>query len=77
MGDDLPLKTEVGTATEAIGGRDGEGIEDIVLVEVDAVGPVFRVKELHSDAKGDWTLDIGHWRLEVVRDILRQTYSIR
>lgn len=74
--DDLPAETEVETATETICGRDGIGIEHIVLIKIDAVGPISRVKELHSDAKSDWTLDIGHWRLEVVRDILRQTYAI-
>ena len=51
--DDLPTKAEVRAATETIDGRDGVGVKDIVLVEVDAVGPVLSIKELkpQSDAQ--------------------------
>ena len=43
---DLPTKTEVRTAAETVDSRDRVGIEDIMLVEVDAVGPVLSVEQL-------------------------------
>ena len=76
MGDDLPLKTEVGAATEAIGGRDGESIEDIVLVEVDAVGPVLSVEELKSQFDAQSCRVYGVWCREVIRKVLGDTYSV-
>ena len=50
---DLPSETEVRAATETIDGRDGVGVKDIVLVEVDAICPVASIKELkpQSDAQ--------------------------
>ena len=50
---DLPTKTEVRAATETIDGRDGKSIKYIVLVDVDAIGPVLSIKELkpQSDAQ--------------------------
>ena len=45
---DLPTETEVRAATKTVRGGDGVGIEHIVLVEVDAVGPIAGIKELKS-----------------------------
>ena len=47
-GDGLPAKDEVRATTETVGSRDGEGIKDVVLVEVNAVGPILSIKELKS-----------------------------
>ena len=46
--DDLPTKAEVRAATETIDGRDGVGVKDIVLVEVDAIRPITGVKSLET-----------------------------
>ena len=46
--DDLPTKAEVRAATETIDGRDGVGVKDIVLVEVDAIRPITGVKSLKT-----------------------------
>lgn len=53
MRNDLPTKTEVRAATETIDGRDGKSIMYIVLVAIDAIGPVLSIKELkpQSDAQ--------------------------
>ena len=75
--DDLPTETEVETTTETVGGRDRIGVEHIVLVEVDTVGPFAGIEELSSEFQSYWTLDIGHWRLEIIRDILREGDAVR
>ena len=44
--DDLPAEAEIGTSAEAINSRNGERIEYIVLIAVDAVGPLAGIKSL-------------------------------
>ena len=51
MRNDLPTKTEVRAATETIDGRNGVGIEDIVLVGIDAVRPFAGIEALEAEAK--------------------------
>ena len=46
--DDLPPEVEIAPCAQPIDGRDRVRIEDIVLVEVDAVGPVLSVEQLES-----------------------------
>lgn len=77
LGDGLPAKDEVRPATETVGSGNGEGIKDVVLVEVNAIRPFASVKGLKAKAQSYWTLDIGHWRLEIVRYVLRKAYSVR
>lgn len=48
LGDDLPAETEVETTTKTVGGGDGIGVEHIVLIEVDAVGPVLSIEGLKT-----------------------------
>ena len=51
---DLPAKTCVETATKTIHGRDGVSIKHVVLVGVDAVGPLFCIKPLKSQFDAKW-----------------------
>lgn len=44
--DDLPAETEVGAASETVCGGDRIGIEDIVLVRIDAILPILAIEEL-------------------------------
>ena len=69
LGKGLPAKDEVRAATETVGGRDGEGIKDVVLVEVNAIRPFASVKGLKAEAQ-------SYWVLEIVGDILRKAYSV-
>ena len=48
LGNDLPTKTKVSAATEAINGRDGIGIENIMLVRINAVVPIAGIEELEA-----------------------------
>lgn len=48
---DLPTKTEVRAATETIDGRNGVGIEHIVLVGIDAVRPFAGIEALEAKAQ--------------------------
>lgn len=57
--DGLPAKDEVRPATETVGRRDGESIKDVVLVEVNAVGPFAGVEGLNSESQSYWILEIG------------------
>ena len=43
---DLPTEAGVETATKTIDGGDGVGVENIVLVAIDAVGPIAGIEEL-------------------------------
>ena len=54
LGNDLPTKAEIRAATETIDGRNGVGIEHIVLVEVDAIRPITGVKSLQAKAQAYW-----------------------
>lgn len=69
MGNGLPAKDEVRTSTETVSSRDGEGIKDVVLVEVNAVGPFAGVEGLNSESQ-------SYWILEIVGYILREAYSV-
>lgn len=51
MRNDLPTKTEVRAATETINGRNGVGIEHIVLVGIDAVRPFAGIEALEAKAQ--------------------------
>ena len=75
-GKGLPAKDEVRSTTETVGRRNGEGIKDVVLVEVDTIRPFAGVEGLNSESQSYWILDIGHWRLEIIRNILRKAYSV-
>ena len=46
--DDLPAEAEIGTSAEAINSRNGERIEHVVLIAVDAVGPLAGIKSLKT-----------------------------
>ena len=48
LGDDLPAEAEIGASAKAIGGGDRVGVKDIVLVGVDAVGPVASIECLKT-----------------------------
>ena len=48
--EDLPAKAEESAAAETIDRRDRIGIEDVVLVAIDAVVPVLGVEELEAEA---------------------------
>ena len=50
LGEDLPAETEVETTTETVGGGDGIGVEHIVLVEVDTVGPFAGIEGLRTNS---------------------------
>lgn len=50
--DGLPAKDEVRPATETVGRRNGESIKDVVLVEVNAIGPFAGVEGLKAEAQG-------------------------
>ena len=52
LGDGLPAKDEVRAGTETVGGGNGEGIKDVVLVEVNAIRPFASVKGLKAEAQG-------------------------
>ena len=54
MGNDLPAQADVRTAAKAIDGWDGEGIEDVVLVAIDAVVPITSVEALQTKPQGYW-----------------------
>lgn len=49
--DNLPSEAEVRTSAKTIRGGDGEGVQDVVLVEIDAVVPLARVKALQPQTK--------------------------
>ena len=51
MRNDLPTKTEVRAAPETIDGRNGVGIEHIVLVGIDAVRPFAGIEALEAKAQ--------------------------
>ena len=51
LGNDLPFETKVRAATETIDGRNGVGIEHIVLVGIDAVRPFAGIEALEAKAK--------------------------
>lgn len=67
--DGLPAKDEVRSTTETVRCRNGESIKDVVLVEVNAVGPFAGVEGLKAEAQ-------SYWILEFVGDILREAYSV-
>ena len=54
LGNDLPAQADVRTAAKAIDGGDGEGIEDVVLVAIDAVVPITSVEALQTKPQGYW-----------------------
>ena len=56
--DDLPAEAEIGTSAEAINSRNGERIEHVVLIDINAVVPIASVEELNSESQSYWTLDI-------------------
>ena len=70
LGDDLPTETEVETTTETVGGRDRIGVEHIVLVEVDAVGPFAGIEGLRTNSYGKWN------RRKRIGYILGEAYSV-
>ena len=60
FGNDLPTQAKVRATTKAINGRDGIGIENIVLVGINAVVPIACIEELHAETEAQRTLDAGH-----------------
>ena len=48
---ELPLDGEIAPAAQTIHRRDGEGIEDIMLIGVDTVRPLARIKSLQAEMK--------------------------
>ena len=50
MREDLPAKAEESAAAETIDRRDRIGVEDVVLVAIDAVVPVLGIEELEAEA---------------------------
>ena len=54
LGNDLPAQADVRTAAKAIDGGYREGIEDVVLVAIDAVVPITSVEELQTKPQGYW-----------------------
>ena len=75
--DDLTAEAEIGTSAEAINGRNGERIEHVVLVEIDAVCPVLCVKELCSQSQcyGRFGVECCELR-EVKRYVLRKAEAV-
>ena len=60
-GDDLPPEAEVRPAAQPVGGGDGESIEHVVLVGIDAVCPLAGVEPLDSElyTQGDFRVERG------------------
>ena len=52
----LPSETEVRSTAQTIGRRDGEGIEHVVLIGIDAVVPFAAVKPLEPEPQLQWYL---------------------
>ena len=49
---DLPSETDICSAAQAIDGRDGEGVEYIVFVEINAVRPFAGIEALQAEPYG-------------------------
>lgn len=47
--DDLPFETQVRPTAQTIGRRNGERVEHIVLVQIDAIGPFPGIEPLKSE----------------------------
>ena len=64
----LPAEAEISAAAETIDGRDRIGIEDVVLIAIDAVVPVPGVEELEAETERKWM--VYSVRCKVVGDVL-------
>ena len=49
---DLPSEADICSAAQAIDGRDGEGVEHIVFVEINAVRPLAGIEALQAEPYG-------------------------
>ena len=54
--DNLPSQAEVRASAKAVSGRDGEGIEHVVLVGINAVVPFAAVEPLEPEPQLQWYL---------------------
>ena len=52
--DDLPSETEIGPTAQTVGGRNGKGIEHIVLIEIDPVVPFAGIEGLKAETQAYW-----------------------
>ena len=57
--DDLPTKADISSAAETVCCRNGEGVQHIVLIEIDAIVPIAGVEELCSEFQGKWKVESG------------------
>ena len=56
LGDDLPAETNVCASAKTVHRGNGEGIQHIVLVGVNAVVPLTGIEALEAEAQGNWCM---------------------
>ena len=73
--DDLPTEAEIETSSEAVGGRNGVGVEHVVLISVNAVGPILSIERLKTEFQAYWCMVYSVW-CKVERNVLIKRITI-
>ena len=73
--DDLPAEAEIETSSKAVGSWNGVGVEHIVLISVNAVGPVLSIECLKTEFQAYWCMVYSVW-CKVERNVLINRITI-